>query len=189
MDELYRSVAGLVTGGEHRALRAEALRLRDGADTMDRHDYHLVDDVQLLSPAHSGFTAVGDARRALHAGALADRIPAVLGHPVRAELSSYLYYERGDFVGLHVDQRTVLVLLDGDAGPLFVHPELSGLPAAELLRHSRRYAGHPPSGTAVALRAGPLLLRGGRIPHHRPPHDRDGVIALAAFCYFFDAAG
>lgn len=183
----YQTVADLVTAGQRQTLLQEALGLRHRAEISERRDFQLVEGTQLLSPARKRFIQAGAIRRALHAGAVAERTSAVLGRQVKAALSSYLLYEPGDFLGLHVDQRvcqvTVLVLLAGDPGPLYVHPGLQGLPAHELLRLSQAHAGHPPGGTAVHLQDGPLLLRGAELPHHRPAHDGDANVALAAFCY------
>src|SRR5450432_3067701 len=120
MSDWYRTVSGLVTAPEREALRLEARRLRGTAETSERLDFRLVEGVQLLSPARNRFVQAGASRHSLHTHALAGRVSARLGHAVNAVLSSYLIYERGDFLGLHIDQRlcqlTVLVLLDGEAG-------------------------------------------------------------------------
>lgn len=187
MRDGYRTAADLLTAEERRALQQEALGLRDKAEMSERSNYVLVDGVQLLSPARNRYVQAGEIRDELH-GVLAERLSGSLHRSMRPALSSYLVYRRGDFIGLHVDQRicslTVLVLLDGGAGPLHVHPELRGVPPAQLLRHSREHAGHPPGGIPVFLRDGPLLLLGGELPHNRPAHRADSEILLAAFCYF-----
>jgi len=184
---LYRTAPSLVSSEEREALRLEASRLSGDARTNERYGFQLVDGVQLLSPARNRSVADGDVRCNLHTLTLVDRLLALLGRHVKAIVSSYLYYGRDDFLGLHIDQRlcqlTVLVLLDGDAGPLILHPELCDIPGESLLRYSQEHWGHPPGGTAVHLQDGPLVLQGALIPHHRPPHKGDGEITLAAFCY------
>ncbi|MFG1878526.1 hypothetical protein ACGFIV_27145 [Sphaerisporangium sp. NPDC049003] len=187
MGALHQTLTDLVTPGEQELLRSEALRLRASADTRIRRDPKLVDDAQLTSPASGWYTSGGDVRWDLHQRTLVDRLGGMLGRSVQAVVSSYLYYGRGDFIGLHTDQGacqlTVLVLLDGTAGPLWVHPELCGLSAAELLQHTREHGVCPPGGVAVDLGDGPTLLHGQLLPHHRSPHEDDREIALAAFCY------
>lgn len=177
----------LVPAAERAALRREALQVRDTARRNERGDFRLVDDKQLLSPARNWSADAGDRRRELHEQALGGRLASLLKVRLGASLSSYLYYERDDFLGLHTDQAAcrfaVLVWLDGNAGPLFVHPQLRGVAPEQLLQQAVRHNGHPPDGIPVRLQDGPLLLAGNAIPHHRPRHAGTSEVVLAAFCF------
>jgi hypothetical protein len=171
-------------------LRQEALLMRGTAQRNERADFQLVDGCQLLSPARNWYATAGNRRSELHEHTLGERLRSVLDARLEPSVSCYLYYEPGDFLGLHTDQVacpfTVLVLLDGNAGPVFLHPELRAMEPEKLLHHAVSHDGHPPGGIAVRLRDGPLVLAGSAIPHHRPPHLGSAEVALATFCFGAD---
>lgn len=186
----FRVSPELVPAAERAALRREALQVRDTALRNERGDFSLVDGNQLLSPARNWSASTGDRRCELHEQALSSRLCSLLDMHLEASLSSYLYYEPDDFLGLHTDQAAcrfaVLVWLDGNAGSLFVHPQLRGVAPEHLLQHAVRHNGHPPDGIPVRLQDGPLLLAGNAIPHHRPRHVGTSEVVLAAFCFRAD---
>lgn len=180
-------VPELLTRSEVAALRAEAREASRAAYPHLRDGYELADGDRLLGPVRNAVSLAGDVRDSLHTHLAARIAPrAGLGRLV-PEMSSYLYYEPGDFIALHRDQPScqidVLVLLEGSPGPLRVHPELAGLPGSELRQVAAAAAGHPAGGVPIDLRRGAVILHGHQVPHHRPPHQGTGLLVLAAFCF------
>jgi hypothetical protein len=144
----------------------------------------VVDGWQFLGPARFSYSLDGRVRGDVERG-VAERVSGVLGVPVRPVQSNYLYYDAGEFLGLHHDQArcpyTVVVLLDGPADPLCLHPELEGAAPDELSRLlSPR--GHD-GGRSMPLQDGPLLLSGTEVPHHRDRHTGDRPLALVTFSF------
>ena len=181
-------VPDLLTPGEVAVLRAEAREAIRAAEPHQREGYELVDGERLIGPVRNAVSLAGDIRDSLHTRHLAARLArwASLGQLV-PEVSSYLYYEPGDFIALHRDQPScqvdVLVLLEGSPGPLHVHPDLAGLPGPELRQAAAASGGHPVGGIPIDLRRGAVVLHGYEVPHHRPPHQGTGLLVLAAFCF------
>jgi hypothetical protein len=120
-------------------------------------------------------------------GRLTSRLARWSGARLRPTNSSYLYYARGDFLGIHRDHVscpiTLLVWLSGPAGPLHVHPELHKVDEQVLLGTANTWSGHPPGGVDVDIRRAPVLLPGNVVPHDRPPHGHDEELGLATFCF------
>jgi hypothetical protein len=116
---------------------------------------------------------------------LVPRVSKIAGIAMKPVQSNYLYYEPGDFLGLHHDQArcpyTVIALLGGPAEPLCLHPELIGVPPAELADLVEP-GGHR-GGTNVSLDKETLLFAGGVLPHHRPPHQAPAPITIVTFCF------
>jgi hypothetical protein len=150
----------------------------------DRPGWRVVDDWQFLGPARFSYSLDGQVRADVHRrmAVRASELVEVELHPVQ---SNYLFYRPGDFLGLHHDQArcpfAVIVLLDGDAGPLCVHPELQGT-RPEDLGVLLQPDGHQ-GGERLALQEGPLLLSGRLLPHHRDPHAGSEPIAIVTFCF------
>ena len=180
----FRSVPTLLSPADHRALRDEARSLHASAQRRFREGFQLVDGWQLLGPVSNAFADGGDELGRVHQP-MAARFAELVVPGLWPAMSSYLYYEPGDFIGLHQDQQRclydVLVVLDGDPEPLCVHPELAGTPPREL--HARAVGGIAEPGMLVDLRDGPLVLAGRATPHHRPAHGGPGTLTLAAFCF------
>jgi hypothetical protein len=149
-----------------------------------RESFALVDGWQLLGPVRNWIATDGDNRAKVHHRML-DGFSDLVQPGLHPTLSCYLYYDPGDFVGLHQDQEQchydVLVVLDGEAGPLCVHPELADKSPMELWTAATTGIRTP--GTPVPLGDGPLVLAGRATPHHRPPHSGPGRLTLAAFCF------
>jgi len=183
------TVPDLLDQSERAELLVEAAALRDGAERRDRPGWQVVDGTQFLGPAHYWFSAEGTVRPRVHA-ALAARIGERLSIAVHPVQSNYLYYGPGDSLGLHHDQArcpfALVTLLDGEAEPLCVHPELAGA-AVEGLATLVSPGGHT-GGGPVALQDGPLLLSGCAVPHHRDAHEGDVEITIATFCFGEGAA-
>ncbi len=175
---------GLLTGRERRDLLTEATAARAAARRTDRPGWEVVDGHQFLGPARYWYGLEGGMRLALQTH-LAARVSAWIDSPLVAVQSNYLYYEAGDFLGLHHDQArcplTVIALLDGDAEPLCVHRELIGVPAAELgsLVDPDGHRG----GESIDLHDGPVVISGRVVPHHRTEHGVGGALTIATFCF------
>jgi hypothetical protein len=174
----------LLDGAERAALLAESRDCRSGAVLTVREHWQVVDGWQFLGPARFSYSLDGDVHRIV-ADRLAVRAGAELGTPLRAVQSNFLYYEPGDFLGLHHDQErcpvTVIALLEGDAAPLCTHPELTRAPVDRLALLVD--AGGDCAGERVDLAAGPLLIHGGEIPHHRLPHPGPDPLSIVTFCF------
>jgi hypothetical protein len=186
----HESVTEEITATELGELRREAIRLRGTASRHVRQSFAITDDGRVLGPVRNWVAPAGEALGRVHASPrLLARLKRSLGHSVRPSLASYLYYGRMDSLALHVDQpvcaAVVLLRLDGSPGPLHVHPELRDRSAQQILELAVASGGHPPGGTLVDLRTGPVLLAGGTVPHHRPPHEEDEELILASLCYSF----
>jgi hypothetical protein len=184
MSATFVTAGGLVTLQEQRQLRAEARAHHSQAKRYDRQGWCVVDDRQFLGPARFWYAPNGRIREEVHRR-LAARVTRLIGVRLRPVQSNYLYYDPGDFLGLHHDQArcpfTVIALLDGDAGPLCVHPELRGARSEELgvLLEPEGHRG----GQKVMLHDGPLLFAGGVLPHHRDKHLGSEPISLITFCF------
>ncbi|MET0416145.1 MAG: hypothetical protein ABW022_09015 [Actinoplanes sp.] len=179
-----RTVPALITPAERRVLREEARAVHGSAEQRRRDDFQLVDGWQLLGPVRNSVASAGDAHAAVHRR-MVDRFAGLVRPGLGPTLSCYLYYDTGDFVGLHLDQERchydVLVVLDGEPGPLCVHPELARTPPQRLAVMAA--AGIPEPGSPASLRAGPLVLAGRATPHHRPAHRGPATLTIAAFCF------
>lgn len=155
-------------------LTHEAELQRLSARPWSTDEYILSGGGQLSSPRAHQTAGPGPVLRGLHEGThvvgLLRQMTGQYFFPTRV---SYLFYGPGDFIGLHTDidpcQVTLLTSVLGSPDPLMVHPDLAGIPRVQLLELSQRTAGRPPGGVAVSVpRGGLLVLRGSRIPHHRP---------------------
>ena len=185
MEGTWLQATTLLTAEERSELLAEARKERHtSVQRNERAGWRIVDDVQFLGPARFSYSLGGPARLALQP-TLAARLGEVAGLDVIAVQSNYLFYGPGDFLGLHHDQQrcpyTVVALLDGDAEPLCLHPEAIGTAPADLvpLLDPATHTG----GLGVSLAAGPLLLAGTRLPHHRNPHESEGEVTIVTFCF------
>jgi hypothetical protein len=180
----FQTVQALVSPADRRALRAEARSLYAGAQRRFRSGFRLIDGWQLLGPLSSAYADTGARLDSIHRQ-LAARLAEFTGPGTRPAMSSYIYYEPGDGIGLHLDQQRcqydVLVYLDGTPGPLCIHPDLAQLPPREL--HAHAVAGVSEPGVQVDLRDGPVVLAGRTTPHHRPAHVGPGTLTIAAFCF------
>jgi hypothetical protein len=142
----------------------------------ERHEYEraTVDEYGTLVCARKNwYGPPGPAMERVHNDPrLLAEVEAATGTPVFPTRSSYIYYEPGDFIGLHVDfalcRYTLLARLTARPDPLFVCPSLRGLPV-EAIRDvcDTDYREH---GQPVQVPVdGFLLLRGSATPHFRPP--------------------
>jgi hypothetical protein len=182
--EPARTVPQLLTHADLAALQDEAKALRVEARRRHREGFQLVDGWQLLGPVNSASADGGDWRPAIHRR-MAARFDELVHPGLHPTVSSYLYYEPGDFIGLHLDQGRcqydVLVVLDGVATPLCVHPELTGVAPDRLPALAAGGVSEP--GMLVRLGIEPVVLAGRATPHHRPPHPGPDPLVLAAFCF------
>ena len=184
---LLRVAPGLITGAELAPLRAEARDLRPSATRRERRERAAAPDGRMVCALRNWFAGDGAAVQREVREVLCPRLAAMTGEPLVPTHSSYLYYGRGDFLGLHRDHPTcvitVLLWLSGPAGDLRVHPELADVPDREIDRLAARWRDDPPGGINVDLQDGPVVLRGSVVPHHRPPHPYDDELSIATFCF------
>jgi len=173
----------LITLQERRDLLADASSRRAQAKRCDRTRWRVVDGWQFLGPARFSYSPDGQVHEEVHRR-VAERATELVEVELRPVQSNYLYYEMGDYLGPHHDQArcqfAVIVLLDGHAGPLCVHPELQGA-RPEDVGALLEPDGHR-GGRQIALQDGPLLLSGRLLPHHREPHADAEPITLVTFC-------
>lgn len=182
----------LLTPQELSPLREEASKLRASASRRERQVHNVASGGRILCTLRNWCSTDGKAAKHLLRALLAPRLCTVLCDTVIATHWSYLYYGRGDFLGLHRDhptcELTVLVWLSGPSGALQLHPELAGMHDEEIARIAERWHDHPPGGTSIDLRQGPLILRGSEVPHNRLPHPYDDELVVATFCFVSDSS-
>jgi len=184
----YALIPGVIPADWSSRLREEANGLRSTAVRRERQGFELTAEGRMLSALRNWYAGDGTADKDDdERAALATRLAPWAGERLDPAHASYLYYARGDFLGLHRDHvscgLTVLVWLSGPAGPLYLHPELQDLDEQSLHAVARQSSGHPPGGVEVDIRAGPVVLRGHVLPHDRPPHPHDEELVLTTFCF------
>jgi len=112
-------------------------------------------------------------------------VGALLGKVVFPTRASYLYYEPGDYVGLHQDvsscELTLLVNLFAGKQPFTVHPELSGVTAERLLEVVVKSGGFPEGGVDVVYPENGAIAIMGELPHQRPLAEQPATIAVLCF--------
>jgi len=190
LDEVggYALIPGVVPDSWSSRLREEAKRLRSTAERRERQGFELTAEGRMLGALRNWYAGDGSEDKDVdEVGWLASRLAQWSGALLQHKHSSYLYYARGDYLGLHRDHVscavTLLVWLSGPAGPLHIHPELTELDEQSLLRTATQWNGHPPGGVEVDIRRGPVVLRGHVVPHDRPPHPHREELILATFCF------
>ncbi len=185
MKDMWLQSESLLTAQERAKLLQEAQKERPvHGQRNERPGWRIVDGRQFLGPARFSYCLTGDSRLAIQQK-LAERASELLGLRLEPVQSNYLYYEHGDFLGLHHDQQrcpyTIVALLEGEAEPLCLHPEQMDTPPGELapLLDPDGHRG----GLGVSLADGPLLIAGTLVPHHRDPHLDSGTITIGTFCF------
>ena len=145
-------------------------------------------DGSMSSPRRSWVSAAGPLLRELHRDPThLERLALATGRSFEPTRASYIHYRPGDHVGLHIDAAdcglTLVTRLGGSLDPLVVHPQLAGLPPAQLVEISRASRGMPRYGLPVRIPAAGafLMMWGSTMPHHRPAALDHGVIAT--LCY------
>lgn len=150
------------------------------------HDRFDVEDGVVTSSATYRSAVGGPALCALWASrAFVELLSSAAGSALTPTRCSYLFYERDDHIGLHLDvndcELTVTFGLWG-AQPVVIYPEFRSLSTDDLVELAQRTAGRPEGGEEVPLRPRSVLLNyGTRTPHRRPP--APGLTCVAAMCY------
>jgi hypothetical protein len=177
-----------ISGGHRVALLTEAKALAPTARAASGHYYRVNGDGSLSSPRRLSTIAAGPLLETIHHDKQRlEQLERIAGRRLSPTRASYIYYEPGDYIGLHKDaavcQITLITSVSGALEPLMVHPSLVGVPVEELLAISREYSGMPPGATRVAIPRGGLflMLLGSRIPHHRPA--ALDSCTIATLCY------
>ena len=102
--------------------------------------------------------------------------------------SWYIYYEKTDEIGLHVDPEesdiSVLTSVLGEVGPLHLHPDLEGQNQNQLNSYYKGVGWNPIGGIPLSYPCdGILINRGHRIPHHRAGKPISQRCAVATLHY------
>jgi hypothetical protein len=171
-------------------LRVEADGLHPAAERVVKDAYELwADGQEFRSPVRYGFAPETSDLRSLHGSReLRDLASHLADAPVEPTYSGYLFYEDGDFIGLHTDlpacELTLLVAIGDGCPPVVVHPELAGMPAEELKALSETSRGAPQGGLALPIVPGSAVaLFGGGLPHQTRPIPQGRASVVATLCY------
>lgn len=155
-----------------------------------KHAFELwADGQEFRSPVRYGFAVETHRLRALHESReFRDFASELAGTSMRPTYSGYLFYEDGDFIGLHKDlpacELTLLVAVRGTCPPLVVHQELRGLSAQELKELAEASGGAPDGGKSFpVLQESIVALFGGGLPHQTRPVPAGGASIVATLCY------
>jgi hypothetical protein len=112
----------------------------------------------------------------------------LLGARAYATRAGYLYYEEGDYVGLHTDspycQLTIIAHIDGAGEALTLYPHLyraRDLAKLKALAAALASGNEEPGLNAPMARSGVLALLGRDLPHRRSP--ATAPITVAFLCY------
>jgi hypothetical protein len=172
------------------ALKAEADGLHPAAERVVKEAYELwADGQEFRSPVRYGFAPETNDLKGLHGSrGLRELASELADTDVEPTYSGYLFYEDGDFIGLHTDlpacELTLLVAVGDDCPPLVVHPELAGMPAEELKALSETSHGAPAGGLALPIVPGSAVaLFGGGLPHQTRPILQGRASVVATLCY------
>lgn len=170
------------------AMLAEATSLAPSTRRVSGDYYRVNGDRSVSSPRCLGTVAAGAVLDAVHRdNARLELLERIAGRPLTPTRGCYIYYEPGDFIGLHKDaavcEVTLITSISGALDPLVIHPSLIGVPPEELVAISRAYSSMPPGGTGVTVPSGGsfLMLMGSTVPHHRPAALHPCTIAT--LCY------
>lgn len=172
------------------ALFAEAVTLQERAERIVKDAYELwADDQEFRSPVRYGIAFDTDRLRALHTSPELRRTANELAaRQMEPTYSGYLYYEDGDYIGLHTDlpacELTLLAAVGPNCPPLVVHRELAVLAPERLKDFAEAAGGAPDGGTALPIVPGSLVaLFGGGLPHQTRPVATEGVAVVATLCF------
>jgi hypothetical protein len=173
-----------------RPLNVEAENLHAGAERVVRDAYELwADGQEFRSPVRYGFAPETNDLRDLHESRkLRDLASELADARVEPTYSGYLYYEEGDFIGLHTDlpacELTLLVAVGNSCPSLVVHPELVGRDGGQLKTLSEASGGAPEGGLALPIVPGSAIaLFGGGLPHQTRPIAPGRASIVATLCY------
>lgn len=198
-DELDASGVGRWEGALHAdtvaLLTDEARRLRPSAELVETTEYDLGGNGQKVrSPMRFRAAFAREALQRVHeSDILAELASELSGCEMQPTETAYLYFGRGDFIGLHTDipacELTFLVPLGAAAPPLVAHPELRGREPSDLLELARQTHGAPDGGLAFPLPADGLLVLTGQVaPHQTRPVGDAADAVLATLCFAGRAA-
>ena len=168
----------------------EAHELHDGAERVVKDKYELwTDGQEFRSPVSYGIAFDTQSLRNVHtSNRMLDLARDLAGRPMEPTYSGYLYFENGDFIGLHTDlpacELTFLSPVAAECPPLVVHPELVGRRPEELKDLSEATDGSPPGGMTLPIVPDSLVaLFGGGLPHQTRRVTAGAPSIMATLCY------
>ena len=169
---------------------SEARELHAGAERIVKDKYELwTDGQEFRSPVRYGIAFDTDSLRNVHASSrMLDLAADLAGRPMEPTYSGYLYFEDGDFIGLHTDlpacELTFLAPVAAECPPLVVHPELVGRRPEELKEFSAAAQGSPAGGVSLPIVPDSLVaLFGGGLPHQTRRVKTTAPSIMATLCY------
>jgi hypothetical protein len=187
-DEGLCVLNGLWSEGLDQALAHEAEAAVATATRNAREGYSLRPDGDLLGP-FAFATGSGPVLRALHRSPrIVSAVRGLSGRLLVPTSSAYLFYSGADFAGLHADltkcELVMLATVAGSLRPLVLHPALAGTSPEQLMTLGLESGGAPSGGVPLPpAERGVTVLRGKRIPHHRPACRADEVGVVMTLCY------
>jgi len=168
----------------------EAAELHSRAERVAKDKYELwTDGQEFRSPVSYAMTFDTESLREVHTGdRMLELARTLAGQPMEPTYSGYLYFEDGDFIGLHTDlpacELTFLAAVAPECPPLVVHPELAGRQPEDLKALSEVTHGSPPGGVALTVAPGSLVaLFGGGLPHQTRRIPTGAGSIMATLCY------
>jgi hypothetical protein len=171
-------------------LLAEADERHSAARKMSEAGYTFPEGTGLRGPRHLHTSAPGPRLDELHRSAAAIATTSCLfrarSFPTRA---AFLYYEPGDYVGLHKDITycaiTLIIPLSGECDPLIVYPDYYQVNATERLRYLAQIVGDGADereSQELTMEPGSCLaLLGASLPHRRPR--ASSTLTTMTLCY------
>jgi len=172
------------------AFAGEAAALRERAERVAKDAFELwADGQEFRSPVSYGIAFDTERLHDLHfGGELRELANGLAGRDMEPTYSGYLYFEDGDFIGLHTDlpacELTFLAPVRPACPPLVVHPELAGMGPERLKELAEAVHGTPTGGTELPIATGGLVaLFGGGLPHQTRPVRPGGASVVATLCY------
>jgi hypothetical protein len=169
---------------------SEARELHPRAERVVKDKYELwTDGQEFRSPVSYGIAFDTASLRDMHASdEMVELACHLAGRRMEPTYSGYLYFEDGDFIGLHTDlpacELTFLSPVAAECPPLVVHPELVGTRPEELKELSEATYGSPPGGMTLAIVPDSLVaLFGGGLPHQTRRVATGAPSIMATLCY------
>jgi hypothetical protein len=176
-------------------ISAESLEeLRDEAARQRAHAAHhtyrtptIEADGNFIAERRNSYSPAGPGLDAWHTDdAVLASVGKLTGCEVFPTRATYVYYDVGDFIGLHVDvalsRVTLLSRLSPVDDPVYVCPELLRVPLSKVLEEAT--SDYARRGKPVPVPVGGFLaIAGADLPHFRPPGDEECLVVSMCYDY------